>query len=100
MNKQSSKNTPPIRNPLLEKMNTLTKTYFGNDAPAYFTRFIKTHLRITPELVTRDDLISLIDWIELLASFFESDEAIVKNYMAELRSLIDPDTQERLEEDT
>lgn len=91
MDKSSNSHKTSHYNPLVEELQKLTRSYFGSDAPQYFTRFIKTHLQKSPELVTRDDLISLIDWIELLASFFEADEAIVGKYMAEARSLLWPE---------
>lgn len=78
----------PESNSLYQDFIDLSRAYFGNDAPKYISRLLKTHLKKSPEHLTGEDLTSLIDWIKLLATFLEEDKQAVEQYIADIHKRI------------
>lgn len=79
----------PDDHPYVELLK-LTRAYFGSDGPNHVAKFLHTHLEKSPNDVTSEDIISLIDWLKILVGFLEDDEEIVKQYIAEVYRRISP----------
>jgi hypothetical protein len=87
--KKEPKQTPSaLENIIYDEVMKLTHQYFGSDAPKYISKFMKAHLKKDPKTVTIGDLIGLIDWIKVLASFLEEDKEVVEHYISDLRELL------------
>lgn len=75
------------RKTIFEQASSITHAYFGPDATEHLAHFIAIHLRKPAEQLTRDELISLTDWIKGAASFLAEDERLVDHYIHDLIAL-------------
>ena len=69
----------------------LAHRYFGAESALHLSKFIGVHLRKSPEEMTKDELVSLIDWIKSTTFFLAEDEAIVERYIKDLLALAEPE---------
>jgi hypothetical protein len=79
------------KNPLLDEVLRLTRMHFDDDAPEYIIRFLKAHLQKPPELLTADDLVSLVHWISIFATFLDDSEGAADRYIAAILELVPSD---------
>lgn len=67
-----------------EQVARSTHEHFGADAVHYVTRLIEIHTRKQPALLSKAELMSLLDWIRAAATFFAEDTEKLEQYMTEL----------------
>lgn len=70
-----------------EQVANFTHAYFGHEAVHYVGRLIEVHTRKKPEQLSRDELMSLLDWIKGAVAFFATDKELLERYMTELFDL-------------
>jgi hypothetical protein len=79
----SSRQTPPLYKELVR----ITRVYLGPAADRFINRQVENHLRKSPEQLTPDDLLSLIDWIRIGVSLLTEDTELIEEYVGELQKL-------------
>jgi hypothetical protein len=72
---------------IYEEVAGFTHDYFGVEAAHYIARLIEIHIRKSPELLSREELMSLLDWIKGAASFFADDKERIEKYISQLFKL-------------
>ena len=70
-----------------EEVVSVTSDYLGPAAHRFVARQVDSHLHKSLDQLQRQDLPSLIDWISLAMAVLVEDEAVVNEYVADLRSL-------------
>lgn len=76
-----------VRENLYDKVVRITYDYLGPAADRFVTRQIRNHLQKEPEMLKKNDLKSLIDWIKIAMSLLSNDDRLVARYVAELQEL-------------
>lgn len=79
--------TLPTNNSVYEQVAHITDSHFGREAIEYFEKFISTHLQKPAHEITKAELVDLIDWIRITATFFVEDIAIIDHYVEELLNI-------------
>jgi len=74
-------------NSLFDHISNVTYKYFGVEAVEHIAGLLETHLKRSPQDISKDELTSLIDWVKTAASFLTPETEQVQNYCAELLSL-------------
>lgn len=74
---------------LYEQVVQTTHVYLGPAADRFIARQVQNHLHKRPEQLSQRDLERLIDWIQIAVSLLTEDSAIIEDYIAALRELID-----------
>ncbi|MDB5169373.1 MAG: hypothetical protein JWO41_729 [Candidatus Saccharibacteria bacterium] len=69
------------------KVIKITHVYLGPAADRFIARQVQNHLGKQPELITREDLASIIDWIGVAVSLLTDDREIIEEYLNGLRKL-------------
>lgn len=82
-------------NQLFDKVVRITQVYLGPAAERFITRQIRNHLHKTPDNLSHEDLLSLIDWIRVAVSMLTEDIAIVEEYANQLERLARPQTNSK-----
>jgi hypothetical protein len=78
---------------IYEEVAGFTHDYFGVEAAHYITRLIEIHIRKAPELLSKEELMSLLDWIKGAATFFADDKERIEKYIGQLFELAsDPES--------
>ena len=72
---------------LYEKVVKVTYVYLGPAADRFIDRQVQNHLQKSPQELSKDDLITLIDWIRGAVSLLTEDNEIVEEYTAQLLQL-------------
>jgi hypothetical protein len=72
---------------LYAKVVRVTNVYLGPAADRFISRQVENHLHKSPENLSKEDLIKLIDWIKVAVSLLTEDTEIVEEYAAQLRKL-------------
>jgi hypothetical protein len=72
---------------LHKQLVDITHVYLGPAAERFINRQIENHLRKSPEQLTPDDLLSLIDWIRIGVSLLTEDSELIEEYIGELQRL-------------
>jgi hypothetical protein len=80
---------------LYDQLVRITHVYLGPAADRFIARQLENHLHKSPEELSPDDLLSLIDWIRVVVSLLTEDEEIVEEYTAELQKLADSNTNNK-----
>lgn len=70
-----------------EQVARFTHEYFGADATHYVARLIEIHTRKQPEMLSKAELMSLLDWIKSAVSFFTEDKRAADAYIVALYNL-------------
>jgi hypothetical protein len=65
----------------------ITHIYLGPAADRFIARQVQNHLGKSPEMITKDDLSALIDWIGVAVSLLTDDRGIIEEYLNGLRKL-------------
>lgn len=65
----------------------ITHVYLGPAADRFIARQVQNHLGKAPEMITKDDLSTLIDWIGVAVSLLTDDRGIIEEYLNGLRKL-------------
>lgn len=65
----------------------VTQVYLGPAANRFISRQVENHLHKPAEQLTKDDLLSLVDWIKVVVGLLTDDSVIIEEYVAELRKL-------------
>ena len=74
---------------LYDKVVKVTHVYLGPAADRFIARQVKNHLNKTPESLSNEDLLRLIDWIRVSVSLITDDTEVVEEYTNRLRRLAD-----------
>ena len=69
---------------LYELVIQKSREYIGPAAERFIQRQITTHLGITPQTLTRNDLIELIDWVKPTFSLLTQDQERIEAYVNDL----------------
>jgi hypothetical protein len=77
------------RKTLYEQVVQTTHVYLGPAADRFIARQVQNHLHKRPEQLSQADLERLIDWIQIAVSLLTEDSAIIEDYIAALRQLIE-----------
>lgn len=80
-------------NTIYDEVVRLAHEYFGPDSARHIGKFIKVHLRKPPEHLTKDELVSMIDWIKNEASYMAEDQHKADQYVRDLLAMTDRDNQ-------
>jgi hypothetical protein len=72
---------------LYKQLVEVTRVYLGPAADRFINRQIENHLHKSPEQLTREDLLSLIDWIRIGVSLLTEDTGLIEEYVGELQKL-------------
>lgn len=72
---------------LYDKVVQITHVYLGPAADRFIARQVENHLHKPPAELSRADLFSLIDWIQVIVSLLTEDSDIIEEYTSELRKL-------------
>lgn len=67
-----------------EHLLHLTHRFLGPDAVGHILGIIEMHLQKPPEELTKDDLISLIDWLSFGITFLVSNEEKAHRFLDKL----------------
>lgn len=84
--------TASVKDQLLE----ISQDYLGPAAERFIDRQITTHLNKSSDLLTKKDLIKLIDWLKLSFTVLTDDADIINEYVKRLRLLATGRGQEAL----
>lgn len=76
-----------VQGNLYERVVEVTTVYLGPAADRFVSRQIRNHLNKEPRQLVKQDLRSLIDWIEVAMSLISNDTELVAEYMKELQGL-------------
>jgi hypothetical protein len=77
----------PTTTSVYNKVIKITHIYLGPAADRFIARQVQSHLGKSPETITRDDLLLLIDWIGVAVSLLTDDRGIIEEYLNGLRKL-------------
>jgi hypothetical protein len=72
---------------LYQQLVKITHVYLGPAADRFVNRQLENHLHKSPEELTPDDLLSLIDWIRVGVSLLTEDTDLIEEYIGELQIL-------------
>lgn len=74
-------------NQIYSEVIRLAREYFGPDAAKHIGKFIGTHLGKPAEEMTKDELVSLTDWIKDAASFAADDKNVAEQYIKDVLAI-------------
>lgn len=74
-------------NSIYDQVVQVTHVYLGPAANRFIARQVENHLHKSPEELSPDDLLSLIDWIRVVVSLLTEDNEIIDEYTNELQKL-------------
>ncbi|HWB38953.1 MAG TPA: hypothetical protein VG604_01810 [Candidatus Saccharimonadales bacterium] len=77
----------PARSSLYDNVVQVTHVYLGPAADRFIARQVESHLHKAPQKLSKNDLLSLIDWIRVAVSLLTDDGEIIEEYIAQLQSL-------------
>ena len=87
----------PVSDPqLYQNVVRITHVYLGPAADRFIGRQVRNHLHKTPDELSQDDLLMLIDWIRLAVSLITEDSDIIDEYCTQLMRLARPQTNSGL----
>lgn len=72
---------------MYDKVVQITHVYLGPAADRFIARQVENHLHKPPSELSRADLFSLIDWIQVIVALLTEDADIIEEYTSELRKL-------------
>jgi hypothetical protein len=72
---------------LYDRVVRITHVYLGPAADRFIARQVQNHLHKSPEQLSEDDLLKLIDWVRVAVSLITEDNEIVEEYVNKLRQL-------------
>ena len=81
------------RSTIYDEMIRLAHEYFGPDSARHVGKFVSVHLGKPAEKITKDELVSMIDWIKNEASYMTEDGALAERYVGDLLALTTDDVQ-------
>jgi len=82
---KSQNNQPKLT--IYQEVAGFTHDYFGVEAAHYIGRLIEIHIGKAPEHLSKEELMSLLDWIKGAATFFADDKNLIENYITNLCDL-------------
>lgn len=71
----------------------VTHIYLGPAADRFIARQVENHLHKPSEELTKEDLLSLLDWIRAVVGLITEDADIIEEYISELRKLAEKPTK-------
>lgn len=74
-------------NPLYQNLLAVTTDYLGPAARRFVDRQIDSHLRKSPEDITKKDIKTLADWSKISMSLLTNDKQLINNYVNRLMNL-------------
>lgn len=75
---------------LYNQLVQITRVYLGPAADRFIARQVQNHLEKSPDEMSREDLVKLIDWIRASISLITDDAELVEEYTNQLRKLSEP----------
>jgi hypothetical protein len=72
---------------IYDQVVKVTHVYLGPAADRFIARQVSNHLHKPPQELTREDLLSLIDWIKVVVGLLTEDNEIIEEYINELHKL-------------
>lgn len=72
---------------LYDKVVWVTYGYLGPAADRFVSRQVRNHLHKEPEELKKNDLKTLINWIQIAMNLLSNDDALVTQYVTELQKL-------------
>lgn len=75
---------------LYQQVVQITHVYLGPAAERFIARQIEYHFHKSPEELSRQDLVELIDWIRVVVSLLTDNNDLIEEYIAELQKLTKP----------
>jgi|GEM_PF-986289 len=82
---------------LKDQILEISQDYLGPAAERFIDRQISTHLKKSPDKITRSDLKVLIDWLKLSFTLLTDDGRIVSEYAKRLQLVAQGKSQEALD---
>ena len=70
---------------LIDQVLEVSQDYLGPAADRFVDRQIATHLKKSPDNITRQDIYKLIDWIKLSFALLTNDTKMVDQYIKRLK---------------
>lgn len=75
---------------LYDRVVRVTHIYLGPAADRFIARQAENHLHKSPEKMTANDLLQLVDWIRVAVSLLTDDSEIVEEYIQQLERIAQP----------
>jgi hypothetical protein len=73
---------------LYNQIVQITRVYLGPAADRFIARQVENHLHKSPDDLSSEDLVKLIDWIRVSISFITEDSELVEEYAEQLNKLV------------
>lgn len=81
------------KNTIYDQVVQVTHVYLGPAADRFIARQVENHLHKSPEDLSKQDLLALIDWIKVIVSLLTEDGDMIEEYVAELHKLASQDSR-------
>jgi hypothetical protein len=75
------------RSPVYDGLVRITDSYLGPASRRFINRQIENHLHKEPYELTKQDLESLIDWIQVVVALTTDDEHVIEEYISQVKLL-------------
>lgn len=75
---------------LYKKLVQVTTDYLGPAAERFISRQIETHLHKTPDQITPEDIVKLVDWVKLAVALLTEDSKMVDDFTKSVLELGNP----------
>lgn len=72
---------------LYKQVLSITTDYLGPAADRFITRQIETHLKKSPDDLTKDDIEKLTEWVKVAIALLTEDSQMVEDFTASLMKL-------------
>jgi hypothetical protein len=72
---------------IYDEVVRVTHVYLGPAADRFIARQVENHLHKPPALLSRSDLLDLVDWIRAVVSLLTEDSDIIEEYISQLEKL-------------
>jgi hypothetical protein len=72
---------------LYKELTRISTYYFGPTTDRILAALIKNHLHKTPGMLTKRDIRTLSDWLELSLSIVSDDKAEIDQYLHKVKKL-------------
>lgn len=77
----------PAQNTLYDQIIAVSEPYLGPVSERFMRRQIETHLKISPEKITEEDIPKLIEWTRLAFAMISRDAKKNEAFMEQLLAL-------------
>ncbi len=70
-----------------DQVVSISQVYLGSTANRFIAGQVENHLHKSPQELSQNDLLNLIDWIRTAVCFLTEDGKLIEEYTSELRKL-------------